>query len=70
MSLGIQCLLTDDMIMARDIAQQLDELNRDRRAIEADMQREALSALESLHLNDQTRCRGDCACIARNGIRA
>jgi single-stranded-DNA-specific exonuclease len=40
--------------MARDIAQQLDELNRDRRAIEADMQREALSALESLHLNDQT----------------
>jgi single-stranded-DNA-specific exonuclease len=54
MSLGIQCLLTDDMNMARDIAQQLDELNRDRRAIEADMQREALSALEALHLGDNS----------------
>jgi single-stranded-DNA-specific exonuclease len=54
MSLGIQCLLTADMNTARDIAQQLDELNRDRRAIEADMQREALSALESLHLSDRS----------------
>lgn len=50
MTLGIQCLLTDDEGLARDIAQQLDELNRDRRAIEADMQRQAVSALESLHL--------------------
>jgi single-stranded-DNA-specific exonuclease len=54
MSLGIQCLLTHDMNTARDIAQQLDELNRDRRAIEADMQREAMTALESLHLADQS----------------
>lgn len=52
MTLGIQCLLTNDMVMAREIAQQLDELNRDRRSIEADMQREAMSALESLHLTD------------------
>ncbi len=50
MTLGIQCLLTDDEGLARDIAQQLDEMNRDRRAIEADMQRQAVSALESLHL--------------------
>lgn len=52
MTLGIQCLLTDDPFLARDIAQQLDELNHDRRAIEATMQREAMSALESLHLSD------------------
>jgi single-stranded-DNA-specific exonuclease len=52
MSLGIQCLLTDDPMLARDIAQQLDELNRDRRAIEADMQREALAALDSVHLGE------------------
>jgi single-stranded-DNA-specific exonuclease len=50
MTLGIQCLLTGDERLARDIAQQLDDLNRDRRAIEADMQRQAVSALESLHL--------------------
>lgn len=52
MTLGIQCLLTNDLNMAREIAQQLDEMNRDRRSIEADMQREAMSALESLHLTD------------------
>jgi single-stranded-DNA-specific exonuclease len=50
MSLGIQCLLTDDPYQAREIAQQLDELNHDRKAIEADMQREAMAALESIHL--------------------
>lgn len=54
MTLGIQCLLTNDMNAAREIAQELDDLNRDRRAIEADMQREAMSALDSLHLADQS----------------
>ena len=52
MTLGIQCLLTDDPYHAREIAQQLDELNHDRRAIEASMQREAMQVLESLHLAD------------------
>jgi single-stranded-DNA-specific exonuclease len=52
MSLGIQCLLTDDPFRAREIAQQLDELNHDRKAIEADMQREAMAALESIQLGD------------------
>src|SRR5690606_30077944 len=50
MTLGIQCLLTEDMYRAREIAQQLDELNHDRKSIEASMQREALSTLETLHL--------------------
>ncbi|HEY3698711.1 MAG TPA: single-stranded-DNA-specific exonuclease RecJ [Spongiibacteraceae bacterium] len=52
MTLGIQCLLSDDPYRAREIAQQLDELNHDRRAIEATMQREAMSALDSIHLTD------------------
>ena len=52
MTLGIQCLLTDDSYHAREIAQQLDELNHDRRAIEATMQREAMQALELLHFSD------------------
>lgn len=52
MTLGIQCLLTDDPYRAREIAQELDELNHDRKAIEASMQREALTALETLQLGD------------------
>jgi single-stranded-DNA-specific exonuclease len=50
MSLGIECLLTDDEPAARDMAQQLDVLNRDRREIEADMQVQALAALRDLEL--------------------
>lgn len=37
MSLGIECLLTDDPDLALEMAQQLDDLNRDRKKIEADM---------------------------------
>ena len=46
MSLGIECLITDDDARAQEIAQELDALNRERRAIEADMQEAALAALE------------------------
>ena len=42
MSLGIECLTTDDPERARAIARELDRLNRERREIEADMQDEAL----------------------------
>lgn len=48
MSLGIRCLMSDSEYEARDIAQQLDELNRDRKAIEAGMQQEALKSLEPI----------------------
>ncbi len=51
MSLGIQCLLEKDPCLAREYALQLDELNRDRRVIEADMQRDALAILDQLHLD-------------------
>ncbi len=46
MSLGIECLITDDPGRAMNIAQELDRLNRERRAIEADMQEEAAARLE------------------------
>ena len=41
MGLGIECLLTDDANRARDMAQQLDDLNRDRKQIEASMTADA-----------------------------
>jgi single-stranded-DNA-specific exonuclease len=46
MSLGIECLTTDDPVRAQKIAHELDALNRERRVIEADMQESALAALE------------------------
>ena len=49
MSLGINCLLTDDEATAMEIATKLDALNRERRSIETDMQDNALAALE--HIN-------------------
>ncbi len=52
MSLGIECLLTDEQGLARDIAVQLDQLNHDRKAIEQGMQREALAKLKDLPLDD------------------
>jgi single-stranded-DNA-specific exonuclease len=45
MSVGIECLVTDDEARAANIAQQLDALNRERRRIEAGMLEQALAAL-------------------------
>jgi single-stranded-DNA-specific exonuclease len=52
MSLGIECLLCEDEALARDMAVQLDELNKDRKSIEQGMQREALAQLKELPLED------------------
>ena len=54
MSLGIECLTTDDEGRAWAIAQQLDEINRERRTIEADMQDTALLLLENFNPQDKT----------------
>jgi len=51
MSLGIECLLTDNETAAFEMAKQLDTLNRERRSIEAGMQEQALVALDKLHLD-------------------
>jgi len=60
MSVGIECLLTDDPQEARDLAQQLDSLNRQRRDIESVMKQQALAALESLHLQSEALPAGIC----------
>jgi len=48
MTIGIQCLLADDPAEAQRLAVRLDELNEERRAIEARMQQEALAAVRRL----------------------
>jgi single-stranded-DNA-specific exonuclease len=52
MSLGIECLATDDPQRALDIASHLDALNRERRVIETEMQDAALASLERLECGD------------------
>ena len=54
MSLGIECLTTDDASRALQITQELDALNRERRAIEADMQEGALAGLDGLSPGDRS----------------
>ncbi len=48
MSLGIQCLMCESENLAREMAAQLDELNRDRKAIETGMQQEAMTMLQKI----------------------
>ncbi len=57
MSLGIECLLADDMAVARQLAARLSELNEERREIEQRMQAEALEAVARLHLDDPDAAR-------------
>ncbi len=60
MSLGIECLLCEDPPRARELAQQLDALNRERREIEDDMKRQALLAVEQLRLDNDPLPHGLC----------
>ena len=48
MALGIECLTTDDAARAAAIARELDQLNRQRRSIESDMQASALAGLDDI----------------------
>jgi single-stranded-DNA-specific exonuclease len=50
MTLGIECLLTDDVGHAGELAQQLDAINRERRDVEAGMKEQAEALLEALLL--------------------
>ena len=49
MSLGIECLVTDDEARAANCAQELDRLNRERRKIESEMLDEASAALQGIN---------------------
>ena len=51
MSLGIDCLLSANPARARQLAEQLDALNRERREIEADMKTQALEHVKQLHFD-------------------
>ena len=53
MSLGIQCLLTDDAEIARDAARQLDDLNQERKEIEAQMKQNAMQLLSEMKAFDE-----------------
>ena len=48
MTLGIECLLTDDPAHADELARTLDGINRERRVIEGDMREQAMQVAESL----------------------
>ena len=52
MSIGIQCLLTDDPGMARLLAARLSQLNTDRKELELQMQQDALSTIADMRAED------------------
>jgi len=52
MAVGIECLITNDHGTAERIARQLDDLNRQRRAIESDMHEKALASLAAITPED------------------
>ena len=69
MSLGIECLLTDDEDAALAYAQQLDQLNCERRKIEAEMQGQAHSLIE-LWFKEHSRLTPGMECMPREDTTA
>lgn len=53
MSLGIECLITDDENHALQLARELDHINQQRRGIESTMQDQALASLEGIEAADR-----------------
>lgn len=61
MSLGIQCLMAEDEKHALALVHQLDELNQERKEIEAQMKQEAIALLNEMHpFDDQHMPAGIC----------
>ncbi len=60
MSVGIECLLSKDIGRARELAKQLDSLNRARRGIEDQMKQQALDLIDSMQLEDDSLPVGLC----------
>lgn len=61
MQVGIECLMTDDLDRARELAQQLDDINKQRQEIERDMQADATAAVEEIEAkSDEGIPRGIC----------
>ena len=56
MSVGIECLLTDDLQAARRLAAMLDGINKERRSIEAKMRQEAFAVVDAIDAHDLPAC--------------
>lgn len=50
MALGIECLIADDLDLAKNYSEQLDELNQERKLIETEMKEQAMLALNQLQV--------------------
>ncbi len=53
MSIGIECLLTDDATAAMTLASELDEFNRQRKAVEAEMRAEAEALCQRIEIDGE-----------------
>lgn len=51
MEIGIECLLAEDMETAYPLARQLNDLNLERRHVEAEMKQDALNAMQNLQFD-------------------
>lgn len=60
MSIGIETLLTNDVDTAQSSAQLLDDINKQRRDVEQDMQTQALTMLEAMSFTDDEQPLGYC----------
>jgi single-stranded-DNA-specific exonuclease len=60
MSLGIECLLAEDPGKAKQLAAELDALNRERREIEADMKTQAMGIVQQVHVQEEQLPLGLC----------
>ena len=56
MSIGIECLLTDDRDVARRYAEQLDTINRERRDIESTMRDQAFAVVDTIEPRNLPPC--------------
>ena len=69
MTLGIECLLTDDASRAAELAATLDGINRERRDIESGMREQAMLMAESL-FDESEEPRPPSACSTRTFTKA
>lgn len=56
MSVGIECLMTDDPVVAGRLAAELDAINKERRQIEAGMRRQAFEYVDALDPSRLPHC--------------
>jgi single-stranded-DNA-specific exonuclease len=59
MSIGIECLLTDDVSTSQRLAAVLDNINRDRQSIEANMREQAFAFVDAMPAGSLP----DCVCV-------